>query len=328
MKKIKISTTNSYFSAFVSRIVISSAILLSSTIVHATESDKLECLDLSNEILKRQNSGTFFTPTGDRTEYLKDSFKYTHSLEKLDEKEKTKKLKDDLGASLAMQLLIKENLHFDHVIKFTTNGQETEFIYKGNTLIAISSRSKATEEKTKRQESNETKVEDVLILNNCKISKIAHITSPKYPRNDDAEIEVQLVPSAVCKDLHTIKRLALAINDDIDEFKYNCQQQGGTVIKSDTGKLCMCFHTGVTFDPLSRPCGFKKRHLTTPSWKIFEKFISDRGGKWQHGPYTRKTYYEIKKKCSEHEGHWDTPDSEIKNNDKNSSDGPSSTLEV
>ena len=312
MKKINISAINNYIFASTCGVIISAVVLLTPSIAYATDSDQLECPDLSNEILKRQNAGTFFKPVETKIEYLKNSLQYTQSLKTLyAEEKKIQKLKDDFNASPAMQHLMKNELHFDHVIKFTTNGNETEFIYNGNSLIAISSRNKATDKKANSRGYKETK-EDVLILNDCQISKIAHITTLNYPKQDEIESEVQLVPSALCKDLHKIKRLALAINDDVDDFKYNCQQKGGVIIINDTAKDCKCYHTGKTFDPYAESCGNKQRHITTPSWKIFEKFISDHGGNWQHGTYTRKTYYEIEKKCSEYTQYFEAPESVIK----------------
>ena len=326
MKKIKISVRKSHILDFVVGIIISAAILLSSSSVYATASDNFECPDLSNEILKRQNLGTYFKPEGDKTEFSKDSLKYTQSLAKLDEKDKIKKLKFDFDASPAMQHLLNKDLHFDHVIKFATDGNETEFIYNKNILIAIASRNKATEKKANKPEDNVT-TEDVLILNNCKISNISHITSLKDPKDNEAELEIQIVPSTLCKDLHKIKRLAVEINDDVDDFKYNCQQQGGAVILKDAAKFCKCYVTGNTFDPLINSCGLKKRHITTPSWKLFEKFITDHGGKWQKNSYTRKTYYEIKDKCSEYTQYLEIPGSVIKSDGKERSDDAAKVIQ-
>jgi len=327
MKKIKISAIDSYFFAAISGIIISAIVLLTSSIAYAADADQLECSDLSNEILKRQNAGTFFKPIETKIEYLKDSLEYTQSLKKLYAEEKEiKKIKDDFNASPAMQHLIKNELHFDHVIIFTANGNETEFIYNGNSLIAISSRNKTTGTKTSNRAYKKIQ-EDVLILNNCKIEKIAHITTLEHLGHDKVESEIQLVLPALCRDLRKIKRLALTIKDDIDDYKYNCQQQGGTIIINDTGKYCKCYHTGNTFDPYAKSCGNKRRHITTPSWKIFEKFISDHGGEWQQTPYTKKTYYEIEKKCSEYTQYFDTPSSAIKSASKEKSQDASKVIQ-
>ena len=88
MKKIKISAIDSYFFAAISGIIISAIVLLTSSIAYAADADQLECSDLSNEILKRQNAGTFFKPIETKIEYLKDSLEYTQSLKKLYAEEK------------------------------------------------------------------------------------------------------------------------------------------------------------------------------------------------------------------------------------------------
>ncbi|OFZ51491.1 MAG: hypothetical protein A2381_14625 [Bdellovibrionales bacterium RIFOXYB1_FULL_37_110] len=412
MKKIKILTTNSYFSAFVSGIVISSAIFLSSSIVYATESNKFECPELSNKILTRQDLGTFLTPGSFtyKIEDAKDSLKYTQSLAKLElerdnfpttvrediikrkrravgmhlrelsdsllqsnpEKEfnidvsidnslklsdedgkeiektierskeystiikKIKELKDNFNASPAMQHLINKNLHFDRVIQFISGGKQTEFIYNGNTLVAIAGRNigKIIYSPVDEMEwwllgnrSLITTDEDVLILNNCKISHLAHIGTTKLPDREATYITNSWTP-ALCKNLHLIKPLAVKIKDDADDFKYNCEEQGGEMHKKYDNKKCWCGIAGRYIDTSKEACVGKKRKVKTPPWEIFENFVKKYAESETNIPnlekrcYTKATYGMIEKKCSEYEGHWDTPDSEIKDNDKNSSNGP------
>jgi len=189
-------------------------------------------------------------------------------------------------------LINQYNKDFTIMTSFKDKKRRVDFLYDVDELVAVLVSN--VDESGKQK----LKIEELYEVNDCRISKarVAELYISEKNPDETAGGKYKYLSYSLCQNLKKIEKVALKIEENVDDHKYNCKAQLGR----DDGHGCFC-HDKTLINPWFETCTKNKKRIEVvkPEWKVFEDFVRDHDSLWGSvREYKRSTYRDIEKNCA------------------------------